>query len=219
MCVTIPSMAEPAITVIVPAHNAAETITSTLQGLQRQDAEFEWEVLVIDDGSTDGTASVAAQIPGTRVISQSQRGAGSARNRGVEAARADVLAFTDADCVPSPAWLRKGIAAISDADLVQGSVRPDPSAARRPFDRTVWVDGRGALYETANLMVRRVTFERVGGSRTGSGKLKEGLSEKMCGSDGGCGVQAREWRIATTQSCITQCFGGVPWSTRLSECA
>ncbi len=152
------------VSVIVPAHNAAATLGATLDALAHQDAGFEWEVIVVDDGSTDETAAIAANFePEVTLIRQKKAGPGPARDRGVAAASAAILAFTDADCEPAPDWLREGVAAMDDADLVQGAVRPVPSATRRPFDRTIWVDGRGGLFETANLFVRRELHGRVGG--------------------------------------------------------
>jgi glycosyltransferase involved in cell wall biosynthesis len=152
------------ISVIVPARDAEATIGATLQALAAQDVDADYEVIVVDDGSADATARVAAGANGrVKVISQESAGPGPARNRGVAAASGNLLAFTDADCVPEPGWLREGVAALRDADLVQGAVRPDPSADRRPFDRTIWVDGRAGLFESANLLARRELFERLGG--------------------------------------------------------
>jgi hypothetical protein len=81
----------------------------------------------------------------------------------VGAAAADAIAFTDADCVPEPGWLRAGLAALATADLVQGAVEADPATPRHPFDRTVELSGPTALFETANLFVTREAFERAGG--------------------------------------------------------
>ena len=154
----------PRVSVIVPAHNAAATIGATLAALEAQDANFEWEVIVVDDGSTDETRELVRRAgPRVCLVSQAQAGPGPARDRGGEEAAADLLAFTDADCVPTGGWLREGVAALAEADLVQGAVRPDPAAVPRPFDRTIWVNGRGGLYETANLLVRRELFATVGG--------------------------------------------------------
>jgi glycosyltransferase involved in cell wall biosynthesis len=152
------------ISVIVPARDAEATIGATLDALAAQDIDRDYEVIVVDDGSTDATATIAAGANGlVTVLSEAGAGPGPARNRGVAAASGSVLAFTDADCVPEPSWLREGVEALRDADLVQGAVRPDPNAERRPFDRTIWVDGRGALFESANLLARRELFERLGG--------------------------------------------------------
>jgi glycosyltransferase involved in cell wall biosynthesis len=152
------------ISVIIPARDAAATIAATLEAVAGQDIGRPYEVIVVDDGSTDDTARIAAAAPEpVRVVRQVAAGPGPARNRGVAEATGRVLVFTDADCVPTPGWLRAGIAALEGADLVQGAVRPDPASARAPFDRTIWVNGQVALYETANLLVRRELFERLGG--------------------------------------------------------
>jgi hypothetical protein len=81
----------------------------------------------------------------------------------VEAAGASILAFTDADCVPEPSWLRAGLTAMQSADLVQGTVRPDPDAERHPIDRTVNVSAETGLFETANMFVSRRLFNELGG--------------------------------------------------------
>src|SRR5690349_17826685 len=145
--------------VVVPAWNAEATIARTLAALADQDLAAPYEVIVVDDGSDDRTAAEVARSDSARLIHAEHGGAAAARNVGAGSARGRILAFTDADCFPSPAWLREGTAAMADADLLQGAVRPDPAAARGPFDRTVWVDGRAALYETANLLIRRSLFE------------------------------------------------------------
>jgi glycosyltransferase involved in cell wall biosynthesis len=153
-----------AVSVIVPARNASATIGPLLGALADQDLDEPYEVIVVDDGSTDGTPELAeAAGDGVRVIRESGLGPGPARNVGVGHSRGRALAFTDADCVPAPGWLREGLAALRDADLVQGAVRPDPSAARAPFDHSVAVGHEGGLYECASLFVDRDLFERLGG--------------------------------------------------------
>jgi glycosyltransferase involved in cell wall biosynthesis len=154
----------PAASVIVPARDAAETIGQTLRALASQDLAEQYEVIVVDDGSEDDTVVIAEGFSGpVRVLRSAGRGPGPARNTGAAASRAPALAFTDADCAPDPGWLRAGLAALEDADLVQGRVVPDPGAHLGPFDHTVWVLEESGLYETANMFVRRELFERLGG--------------------------------------------------------
>jgi glycosyltransferase involved in cell wall biosynthesis len=148
--------------VVVPARDAAATLPRTLACLAAQRDAPEFEVIVVDDGSRDGTAALAER-GGARVVRSDGEGSGSARNAGVAAARGSLLAFTDADCFPSPGWLAAGAQRLHDADLVAGAVKPDPSVPLGPFDRTVWVERETGLYETANLLMRRELFERVGG--------------------------------------------------------
>ncbi len=166
-----PSTGSPVISVIVAARDAASTIARTLRALAAQRGAPAFEVIVIDNGSNDETATIVAQAePKVRLIKR-MRGAGvsDARNDGVAESVGTVLAFTDADCEPTPGWLAAGMAALEKADLVQGPVRPSPDVQCGPFDRTVWVTVEG-LYETSNLFVRRSYFEQVGGFEEMSGE-------------------------------------------------
>lgn len=91
------------IAVVIPAHNAVSFLPFALQSLQEQTLRPK-EVVVVDDGSTDGTAAVAEQA-GVTVIRQPQRGPAAARNRGVQATKAPLVAFLDADDWYGPAKL------------------------------------------------------------------------------------------------------------------
>ena len=93
------------ISVIIPAYNAADTLPHCLAALQQQTIPpTQYEVIVVDDGSADDTAQIAAQFP-IRVIRQRNAGAAAARNHGAEVARGWLLLFTDADCIPAPDWI------------------------------------------------------------------------------------------------------------------
>ena len=149
---------------IVPARDAEATIGRTLECLCGQVAPFEYEVLVVDDGSRDRTPDIAAAAVGpVRLLRQDPAGPAAARNRGCAVAHGAALAFCDADCFPEPGWLASGIRALERADLVQGWVAPDPGAVVGPFDRSLWIDHEVGLWETANLFVSRELFDRVGG--------------------------------------------------------
>jgi len=151
------------VSVVIPVRNAAQTLRRTLLALGEQTIDpSRYEVIVVDDGSTDDSVAVA-ESAGARVLRQSGLGPGQARNRGAAMARGAVLAFTDADCFPAPDWLEAGLAAMPGCALVQGRVLPDPTSDRGPFDHTIWVVCESGLYETANLFVRRQAFVDVGG--------------------------------------------------------
>lgn len=179
----------PALTVVVPARDAAATIDATLAGLAEQEVPGGLEVIVVDDGSSDDTPQ-RVEAAGVRLVRRDRGGgAGAARNDGVRAASAPNIAFTDADCVPTPGWAAAGLAALADADLVQGRVTPDPTATRRRFDRTLEVVRERGYYETANLFVRRGIFEQVGGFR--DFVLEEDASARPMGEDVLFGWKAR----------------------------
>ena len=154
---------EPVVSVVVPARNATATIPALFEALDQQVLAEPWEVVVVDDHSTDGTADVAERW-GARVVRlETQSGPAAARNAGLAAARAPLVAFTDADCEPTPKWLAELVTALRDADIATGPVLPVPDVARGPFARTLHVTSESPLYETANLAVRSETAERVGG--------------------------------------------------------
>jgi glycosyltransferase involved in cell wall biosynthesis len=154
----------PRLSVIIPARNAQDTLADTLAGLSAQAAGFAFEVIVVDDGSGDGTRRIAASsaVVG-QVIVLPGLGPARARNAGAAAATGSALAFLDADCVPAPGWVAAGVSALAQSDLVLGETRPDPAQRCGPFDRTLSVVGRSPLFESANLFVRRELFERIGG--------------------------------------------------------
>src|SRR3954453_7495998 len=125
----------PEVSVVVPAYNAAATIAPALEGLLAQDLQAPYEVIVVDDGSDDGTGAIVKGTSGVRLARQPNQGPAEARNHGARLAKGQVLAFTDSDCVPRPDWLRHGVAALAGADLVQGRGLPDPHRIRGPFHR------------------------------------------------------------------------------------
>src|SRR5437588_2873340 len=93
--------------VIVPVRNSQDTLPRTLEALAAQDIDGDYEVIVVDDGSTDATAERARNAPGpVSVISRPAGGQAAARNAGVGRAAAPALAFCDADVFPTPGWLR-----------------------------------------------------------------------------------------------------------------
>ena len=176
-------------TVIIPARDAAGHIGAALGALLDQRTSHSFEVLVVDDGSTDETAALAAAGgPRVRVLSGRGDGPAAARNLGAREAKGRVLAFTDADCVPAPSWLDAGLAAVdAGADLVQGRVRPPKDVERGPWDRLISVEREYGLYETANLLVTHELFDRLGGFES----ILQPRSGKELGEDVWLGWRAR----------------------------
>jgi len=106
------------ISVIVPAYDAEETVGLCLDALASQTVcRDAYEIIVVDDGSTDGTLSVAAGHD-VVVLHQAHAGPAVGRNLGAGEARGDLLLFTDADCVPAPDWIEQLAGAFADPQVV-----------------------------------------------------------------------------------------------------
>jgi glycosyltransferase involved in cell wall biosynthesis len=158
------------VSVVVPVRDGAGTLPALLESLGAQTLERDrFEVIVVDNASRDATARIAAEY-GARVVHEPVPNRSRARNRGVAAARGDLLAFTDADCVAEPGWLEGFLAVAERRPLMAGHVElttgEPPNAVERferlwRFGQEHWVrDGWAA---TANLAVERRAFDRVGG--------------------------------------------------------
>jgi len=104
--------------VIVPAFNAQKTLARCLAALQTQTCSPPtYEIIVVNDGSTDATLQPVSSFHPARYISIPHAGAATARNRGASMARGDILLFTDADCEPQPDWIEKMLRAFDDASV------------------------------------------------------------------------------------------------------
>lgn len=98
------SRTRPMVSVVVPAFNEAELLPDCLRALAAQNYPGPYEVIVVDNASTDGTAQIAAAL-GARVVSESHPGVTWARERGTRAARGEIVVSTDADTTTAPDWL------------------------------------------------------------------------------------------------------------------
>jgi glycosyltransferase involved in cell wall biosynthesis len=159
------------VSVVIPARNAGSTIERCLAALADQTVSF-GEVIVVDDGSSDGTADIARRM-GATVVTQGHGGAGAARNRGARAASGDLLLFTDADCAPRRDWVERLVAALGEEGVVAArgvcTSDQDEAVARfaqleydekhRQLARRRYVD----LVSTDSAAYRRETFSEFGG--------------------------------------------------------
>jgi glycosyltransferase involved in cell wall biosynthesis len=155
---------KPRATVIVPVRDRRDLLAELRAALDAQTCD-DFEVIVVDDGSTDGAGTLAREstVRGrpVRVLHQDGAGAVAARALAAEHAAGRVLAFTDSDCRPAPGWLAAGLGAIdAGADVVHGPTR----AARPvlPLERSVDQADDG-LFATCNVFYRREAFDAAGG--------------------------------------------------------
>jgi lipopolysaccharide/colanic/teichoic acid biosynthesis glycosyltransferase/glycosyltransferase involved in cell wall biosynthesis len=106
------------ISVVVPARNAAGVIIDCIQALKNQQLGQPFEVIVVNDGSSDNTADLA-EAAGVRVIRHDvKKGAAAARNSGINAATGDIICFTDADCKPKENWLEQILQPFADQEII-----------------------------------------------------------------------------------------------------
>jgi glycosyltransferase involved in cell wall biosynthesis len=165
------------ISVIIPAYNAAQTLPACLKALSAQTMPADqFEIIVVDDGSTDNTAGIARQA-GVRVVSQPNAGAAAARNLGAHFARGDLLLFTDADCLPTPDWVAQMSApfaadpTLAGAKGVYRTRQPELTARfvqmeyQDKYDRMLGTE-RIDFVDTYSAAYRRDLFLQMGGFDT-----------------------------------------------------
>ena len=162
----------PTVGVVAATHNRARRLAGLLAALREQERPAD-EVIVVDDGSTDETASVLAaererdELPLRVVHRERAAGPASAREQGWRMASTDLVAFTDDDCVPAPGWLAAATAAAAanPGCFIQGRVEPIPSErdSYGPFSHTIWVRELDPAFPTCNMTYPRALLEGVGG--------------------------------------------------------
>jgi GT2 family glycosyltransferase len=164
----------PRVSVVVPVHNGAATIRTCLDALLAQELPRDaYEVLVVDNRSDDATRTLVATYPVRLLEERAMQSSYAARNRGAAAARGAVLAFTDADCVPEPGWLRGLLAALDEprAGIVAGGIEAwraeelveQYQAARALRAERAFRHPVRPFAQTANAACPRALFEAVGG--------------------------------------------------------
>jgi glycosyltransferase involved in cell wall biosynthesis len=165
----------PTVSAVIPAHNAAQYLPDAIESVLSQTSPV-GECIVVDDGSTDGTAAAARAFEGeVRLIEQHNAGPAAARNRGVSASSGDFLAFLDADDRWLPERIERQVAALAQdprfaavvcaMQVVDGSMRPVGVIQQRPDvsveDMLTW---RTMLCPTpSSLLIERRCFEAIGG--------------------------------------------------------
>lgn len=148
------------ISVVIPAYNAANTLCETLDSVAAQ-TRVPYEVIVVDDGSSDETACTAqTHRIVTRVITQPNAGAATALNTGIREAKADLIAFLDADDLWLPGKLEIQEDALSDDPLLLGILGHSeafecPSVPRERFDGLNYVKHITPGYLISTLLVRK----------------------------------------------------------------
>jgi glycosyltransferase involved in cell wall biosynthesis len=170
----LPALSEyPKVSVVVCAYNAESTMEACLTSLQRLRYPA-YEVVVVDDGSTDATGRIADACEGIHVIHQENRGLSAARNVGLAASTGEIVAYTDSDCVVDPDWLHylvatflsKGWRAVGGPNLPppEDSLVASCVAASPGGPLHVLLDDEEAEHVPGcNMAFRREVLEEIGG--------------------------------------------------------
>jgi len=192
--------------VVVATHDRAKLLPRFVDAMAEQ-IEQRFELVIVDDGSTDDTAIVLktlaaeATFPVVPIVLPENRGPAKARNDGWRAAQAPLVAFTDDDCVPEPGWLAALGRGLERADIVQGRTIPNPAqlATAGPFSRIVAVDEPNWRFETCNVAYRRDVLVKVGGfdESFAYASIRRGRRGPIFGEDVDLAWRARELGAST----------------------
>jgi glycosyltransferase involved in cell wall biosynthesis len=144
----------PSVTVVVPVRNGEDTIGDLLHALANQaGAPEDTEIIVVDNGSTDGTRDIV-RTAGVTLLEESTPGPSPARNLGTRAARGEVIAYTDADCIPTRRWLSALTRPFTDPAVVMTAGRTLSYQPRTGAQRYA----AASALKTAEASLRRAQF-------------------------------------------------------------
>ncbi len=168
-------MSAPSVSVVVPVLNGAQTLGDLLRGLANQaEARRDLEIVVVDNGSTDGSQEIVRACGVAKLLEEPLRGPAAARNRGLYQTQGEVVVFVDADMLPTRRWLSALVEPFSDESVVIAAghilaYRPSTAAERFTAASEAW-DTKTAVQRqpfpfapTGNMAVRREAAIRIGG--------------------------------------------------------
>lgn len=166
----------PQYAIIIPHYNDVVRLKRCLSALVEQ-LDDRAELVVVDNSSTDDLEPVRSAFPSVPLVTEAEKGAAAARNRGVAETTAPLLFFLDADCVPAGDWFAVACAAVTEQTVIGGAIdvfhetSPPLSGAQAfetvfAFNQKNYVQHKG-FSVTANLLTTRAVFERTGPFRPG----------------------------------------------------
>ena len=188
-----PDARVPDASVVIPFRDAAPHVEACVRSVMEQATPFPFEVLAVDNASTDGGARLA-RAAGAEVLTEPREGSYAARNLGLHASRGAVVAFIDADCVAEPGWLAALVHALEDPDVSAAGTEivgdPNQRELLARFARRGGVlsqrrrlgDPRGAYLQTASFALCRHDAAALGGF---DDRLRHGGDADLC------------WRLAS----------------------
>lgn len=157
---------------VIPVRNDAARLRRCLESIRQAEAPGPIEIIVADNGSSDGSADVAREL-GAVTLDLPNRRVSEVRNAAAREARADLLAFVDADHTLAPGWIGAALASMADPSVVAAGADyhapADGTWVQAIYDRlrTRAPEARSAEWlPSGNLVVRKAVFERIGGFDT-----------------------------------------------------
>ena len=165
----------PDVSIIIPVFNQPNELLRCLRALEAQTyRDRRFEVVVVDNGSDPSVGQLTEPFSFARCIREPKPGQFAARNRGIEASRAELLGFTDADCVPADNWLERGVRAVqrlTGPGSVAGKIELTFHDSKKRtaaelfesvlgFRQKTYVEW--GFCATSNLFTTRATMDRVG---------------------------------------------------------
>ena len=163
----------PMVSVVICAYNAERTMEACLESLRKLDYP-NYEVVIVDDGSRDRTAEISARFPEFRLIRQPNKGLSVARNVGMQAARGEIIAYTDSDCVVDSHWLRFMVGAMTASGFdacggpnyaphEEGRTEACVSASPGAPCHVLTAEDRAEHLAGCNMVFRKDVLQQVGG--------------------------------------------------------
>jgi glycosyltransferase involved in cell wall biosynthesis len=163
----------PLVSIIIPTYNRKHMLKEAIESLFDQTyPKDEYEIIVCDDGSTDGTEFLVKEMMKNslyplRYFKQENQGPAVARNLGINNARGEIIGFTDDDCIPSSTWIEKAIPNFENIDVigVMGCVLPLGDIKKKWYNsvHTFKITEKDIFYGTGNIFYRKQTLLEVGG--------------------------------------------------------
>ncbi|MCG5057905.1 glycosyltransferase [Limnoraphis robusta Tam1] len=164
------------VSVIIPVYNDTQRLKQCLQALEKQTyPQNQYEVIVVDNASEENVKDVVSQFVQARLTFENCPGSYAARNKGISVARGEILAFTDADCIPKEDWIETGLKhllSLEKPGIIAGNIEiffknsQNPTAVEL-YDSITNLQQKKIAEEahfaaTANLFTFKKVFDQVG---------------------------------------------------------
>jgi glycosyltransferase involved in cell wall biosynthesis len=175
---------KPKLSIVIPAYNEEKFIGKCLRSIHENAEDYldMIEIIVVNNKSTDKTREIAESFPGVKVIDENRKGVAYARNAGYKAAKGELIANIDSDCLLQKGWIRRVIDTFDSREKTLALSGPyiyyDLSSAARQLVKVYYRIGHlfhlfnqhvlnvGAILQGGNFVIRKSTVDQIGGYDT-----------------------------------------------------